>query len=77
MNVEFSSKAFVIHDASGQIISVARVPANLRGRVEIRPSMPGHSVIEIELDREQAAMSVADLHKNHKVHVASKKLVKK
>jgi hypothetical protein len=77
MKTELSSKAFVIHDAAGQIISVGRVPVNVRGRVEIKTETKGHSVIEVELDAEQAAMSVADLHKSHKVHVTSKKLVKK
>lgn len=77
MKTELSSKAFIIHDASGQIFSVGRVPVNARGRVEIRTEAKGHSVLEVELDAEQAAMSVADLHKNHKVHVASKKLLKK
>ena len=77
MKTELSSKAFVIHDAAGQIISVGRVPVNVRGRVEIKTETKGHSVIEVELDAEQAAMSVGDLHKSHKVHVTSKKLVKK
>jgi len=31
----------------------------------------------VELDAGQSAMSVTDLHKNHKIDVASKKLVKK
>ena len=75
--MEFSSKAFIIHDAAGTILSVGRVPAKVRGRVEVKPVMDGHSVLEVELDSEQSAMSVADLHKNHKIHVASKKLVKK
>jgi len=75
--MELSTKAFIVHDASGEIVSVGRVPKNLRGRLEVRSGDPGHSVIEVELDREQAAMSVADLHNHHKVHVASKKLVKK
>jgi hypothetical protein len=77
MNMELSSKAFVIYDASGQIVSVGRVPVNTRGRVEVKPVMKGHSLLEVELDPAQAAMSVADLHKSHKIHVASKKLVKK
>jgi len=77
MNMELSSKAFVIYDPSGQIVSVGRVPANIRGRVEVKPSVEGHSVIEVQLDADQAAMSVVDLHKSHKVHVASKKLLKK
>ena len=75
--MELSSKAFIIHDASGKIVSVGRVPANLRGKVEVKPSVKGHSVLEVELDHHQAAMSVAELHKNHKVDIASKKLVKK
>ena len=75
--MEFSSKAFIIHDASGEIVSVGRVAANVRGKVEVKPSAEGHSVLEVELGPEQAAMSVADLHKNHKVHMASKRLVKK
>jgi hypothetical protein len=75
--MELSSKAFIIHDASGQIVSVGRVPASARGRVEVKSDVEAHSVLEVELDAEQAAMSVADLHKSHKVHIASKKLVKK
>ena len=77
MKINYSAKAFIIHDVSGQIVSVGRVPENTRGRVEVKPSMEGHTVLEVELDAAQAAMSVADLHKNHKVHVGSKKLVKK
>ena len=77
MKTELSSKAFIIHDASGQIVSVGRVPANIRGKVEVKTETKGHSVLEVELDAEQAAMSVADLHKNHTVHVTSKKLIKK
>ncbi len=77
MDMKLSSKAIIIHDGSGQILSVGRIPANLRGRVEVKPSVEGHSVLELELDPDQAAMSVVDLHKNHKVHIASKKLVKK
>lgn len=73
---KLSSKAIIIHDASGKIISVGRVTANLRGRVEVRPAHKGHSVLEVELNAEQAAMSVADLHKKHKLHIATKKLVK-
>lgn len=75
--MELSSKAFIIHDASGQILSVGRVPNNVRGRVEVKTDMAGCSVLEVELDHHQAAMSVGDLHKSHKVDVASKKLLKK
>ena len=75
--MEFSSKAFVIYDATGQIASVGRAVANLRGTVGVKSATPGHSVLEVELDAAQAAMSVADLHKSHRVDVASKKLVKK
>lgn len=75
--MELSAKAFIVHDASGQIVSVGRVPANIRGKVEVKPTVAGHSVLEVELDHHQAAMSVADIHKSHKVDVASKKLVKK
>lgn len=74
---EYSSKAFVIHDGSGEIISVGRVPKGVKGRVEIKTDVKGHSVLEVELNAEQAAMSLTDLHKNHKVHVASKKLERK
>ncbi len=77
MNMKYSSKAFIIHDASGHIVSVGRVPVSIRGKVEVKPSVEGHSVLEVELDHDQAAMSVADIHKSHKVHIASKKLVKK
>ncbi len=75
--MELSSKAFVIHDASGEIISVGRVPKDVKGRIEVKTDTPGHSVLEVELSADQAAMSLPDLHKNHKVQVASKKLVKK
>jgi len=75
--MELSSKAYIVHDASGEIISVGRVPKNLRGRLEVRSGDPGHSVLEVELNPEQAAMSVADLHNHHRVHVSAKKLVKK
>lgn len=75
--MELSSKAFVIHDASGEIISVGRVPKGVKGRIEVKTDTAGHSVLEVELSADQAAMSLPDLHKNHKVQVASKKLVKK
>jgi hypothetical protein len=77
MNTELSSKAFIVHDASGQIVSVGRVTAKTRGKVEVKPYVEGHSVLEVELDPDQAAMSVVDLHKSHKVHIAGKKLVKR
>jgi hypothetical protein len=77
VKVEHSSKAFVIYDGSGQIVSVGRAAAILRGRIEVKPSNPGHLVLEVDLSADQAAVSAADLHKSHKVHVASKKLVKK
>jgi hypothetical protein len=77
LKMELTTKAFIIHDASGNILSVGRVPKNIRGKVEVKPQMQGHSVLEVELDAEQAAMTVADLHKSHKVHVAAKKLIKK
>jgi|HubBroStandDraft_6_1064221.scaffolds.fasta_scaffold1675843_1 hypothetical protein len=74
--IQFSSKAYITHDASGSIISVGRVPLNSRVRVEVRPRNKAHSVLEVELNAEQASMSVLDLHKTHKVHVTQKKLVK-
>lgn len=75
--IHYSSKAYITHDAKGNIISVGRVPLDLRGRIEIRPRNKAHSVLEIELNAEQDSMSVLDLHKSHKVHVEQKKLVKK
>jgi hypothetical protein len=75
--MESSAKAFIIHDASGQILSVGRVPANVRGKVEVKTDMTGCSVLEVELDGEQAAMSLTDLHNKHKVHIPSRKLVRK
>ena len=77
MAIKLSSKAFIIHDTSGQIVSVGRVPENARGKVEVKPTVPEHSVLEVELDHHQAAMSVADLHKSHKIDITSKRLVKK
>ncbi len=75
--IHYSSKAYITHDAQGNIVSVGRVPLDLRGRIEIRPRNKAHSVLEIELNAEQGSMSVLDLHKTHKVHVEQKKLVKK
>jgi hypothetical protein len=75
--MELSRKAFIIYDASGQVVSVGRVPANVRGKVEVKTDMEGHSVLEIELDADQAAMSLVDLHNSHRVHLASRKLVRK
>jgi len=77
MGNEVSAKAIIVHDASGQIISVGRAPPNSRVRVEVKSETDGHSVLEVQLDSEQASLSLADLHKSHKVHVASKTLVKK
>lgn len=75
--IKYSPKAIVIHDASGQILSVGRVPANIPGRIEVRTEMPGCFVLEVDLDKTQAAMTPLDLHNSHKVHVASRKLVRK
>ena len=75
--IRFSSKAYITHDAQGNVIAVGRVPVNSRGRVEIRPRNKAHSVLEVELNAEQDSMSVLDLHKTHRVHVQDKKLVKK
>ena len=75
--MELSSKAFIVHDNSGRIIAVGRAVTGIRGKVGVKPSKEGHSVIEVELDHRQASMSVADLHKSHRVDVASKKLVQK
>jgi hypothetical protein len=75
--MELSSKAFIIHDASGQIVSVGRVPANVKGRLEVRIDRPGYSVLEVELDADQAALPMMDLQNGHRVHIASGKLQKK
>jgi hypothetical protein len=75
--IKYSPKAIVIHDASGQILSVGRVPAKVPGRIEVKTDMPGCFVLEVDLDKAQAAMSPVDIHNAHKVHVASRKLVKK
>jgi hypothetical protein len=74
--MEYSTKAFVIHDGNGQIISVGRPAARLRGKVDVKPVMAGHLVTEIELDANQSAMSVAELHKSHRVDTRSGKLVR-
>jgi hypothetical protein len=74
--VKLSPKAYIIHDASGTIISVGRVPLKSKVRIEVKPRDQAHSVLEVELNAEQAAMSPLDLHKGHKVHVGQKKLVK-
>ena len=75
--IKYSSKAIVIHDASGRILSVGRSPANIKGRIEVKTDMPGCYVIEVDLDKAQAAMSPQDIHNTHQVHVASRKLVRK
>jgi hypothetical protein len=75
--VKYSAKAIVIHNASGEILSVGRIPANVPGRIEVKTDMPGCFVLEVDLDKAQAAMSPADIHNNHKIHVAARKLVKK
>jgi hypothetical protein len=75
--MDYESKAFVIHDSTGRIISVGRAVKHARGKVDVRPVKKEHSVIHVELDAEQAAMSVADLHKTHRVHVESKTLLKR
>ena len=75
--IKYSPKAIIIHDSSGQILSVGRVPANVPGRIEVKTDMPGCFVLEVDLDKAQAAMSPVDIHNTHKIHVASRKLVKK
>ncbi len=75
--IKYFPKAIVIHDASGQILSVGRVPANVPGRIEVKTDVPGCFVLEVELDKAQAAMSPLDIHNTHKVHVPSRKLIKK
>jgi hypothetical protein len=77
MSLELSSKAFIIHVASGQITSVGRVPADVKGGLEVKIDRPGYSILEVELDANQAALSMADLQNGHHVHVAAGKLVKK
>jgi hypothetical protein len=77
MSMEFSAKAFIIHDHSGKIESVGRVPANLKGKLEVKIDRPGYSVLEVELDADQAALPLMDIQNGHSVHVASGKLVKK
>jgi hypothetical protein len=76
-NMKLSSKAFIIHDASGQIVSVGRVPANVKGKLEVKIDREGYSVLEVELDRAQAAMRMEDLLGSHQVDIASRRLVKK
>jgi hypothetical protein len=75
--IKYSSKAIIIHDASGHILSVGRSPVKIPGRIEVKTDMPGCYVLEVELDKAQAGMSPVDIHNMHKVHVASGKLVKK
>jgi hypothetical protein len=75
--VQFSSKAYIIHDTQGNIISVGRVPLHSSVRVQVRPKNKAHSVLEIELNAEQDSLPVLDLHKTHRLHVEQKKLVKK
>ncbi|WP_058187941.1 hypothetical protein [Terracidiphilus gabretensis] len=75
--MEFSAKAFIIHDTSGKIVSVGRAPANLKGKLEVKIDRPGFSVLEVELDADQAALPLMDIQNGHHVHVASGKLVKK
>lgn len=76
-NVKLSSKAFIVHDAAGQIVSVGRVPAKVRGKVEVKTDMEGYSVLEVELDKAQAAMRVEELLNRHQVDLASRRLVRK
>jgi hypothetical protein len=75
--IRYSPKAYVIHDEKGEVISVGRVPLNIRGKVEIRPRNKAHAVLEVELSAEQDSLSVLELHQTHKLHVDAKKLVKK
>jgi len=75
--VKYSPRAIVIYDASGQIVSVGRSPADIPGRIEVKTDMRGCFVLEVELDKAQAAMSPIEIHHSHKVHVASRKLIKK
>ena len=56
---------------------MGRAVTGIRGKVGVKPTVPEHSVLEVELDHHQAAMSVADLHKSHKIDITSKRLVKK
>jgi hypothetical protein len=75
--MDYEKKAFVIHNSGGRIIHLGRVPVGTRGKVDIRPGNPEHTVIQVQLDAEQAAMTVAELHRTHKVHVSTKKLVRR
>jgi hypothetical protein len=74
--VKLSPKAYITHDTSGNIISVGRVPLKSEVRIEVKPRNKAHSVLEVELNAEQAAMPLLELHKRHKVHVGQKRLVK-
>jgi len=75
--MELMSKAFVVHNDSGEIVSVGRVPTHVRGRIEVKTDMPGYCVTEVELNADQAAMSLKDLHHHHRIHIASHELVRK
>jgi hypothetical protein len=48
-----------------------------KSSIEVKTDMPGCFVLEVDLDKAQAAMSPVDIHNTHKIHVASRKLVKK
>ncbi len=76
MKTELSAKAFVIHDETGRIVSVGRTPAHSRVRIQVKPAVRGHAVLEADLSPEQAALTVAELHKRYRVDVNTGKLIR-
>jgi len=74
-------KVTVVHDDHGEIVSIAKIGdlAQAGSKFTRAGLLPGEgqSVVEIELDEEQAARPVREIHASYRVDPASSTLVQK
>jgi hypothetical protein len=74
-------KAMVLHDAHGNILSVAKIgDLKAAGSKFLQVGMvpgKGQHVAEIHLDHEHANRPLHELHAGYRVDAAARKLVKK
>jgi len=69
-------KVLVTHDSSGHVISIGQANPGSALSVRVQPA-EGHSVVAMDLDPEQASLSLLDLHTGYKINPTSKKWIKR
>ncbi len=71
-------KLIVVHDSKGNIVSLARVETEAKGRVQaaagLRPGR-GHSLLEVDLTSELAGRSLGEIHEGYRLDAKAKQLV--